>query len=425
MSPALIILISLIFSAFFSGMEIAFISSNRLKIELDRKHGLFSSRIVSIFQKNPGHYIATMLVGNNIALVVYGFFVAKISEPMLLRQLNIESEILILFLQTIIGTFVILFTAEFLPKTVFRSRPNAALNVFSVPVFIFYVLLYPLTLITIGFTNFIMRFILGMRVRMRSESKNPAFGKVDLDHFVNESKSSDEQYMDKEPEKKIFQNALEFSKLKVRDCMVPRTEIEALEINSSLDELKKRFTETGYSKILIYEDSIDNITGYISSKDLFKAPSSIKSKLVSLSIVPETMNVNKLFRKLIRERKTISLVVDEFGGTSGIVTLEDIIEEIFGEIEDEHDTVEFIERQINENEYIFSGRLEIDHLNDRYKFNIPVSEEYDTLAGYIIHHHESIPKLNNLVVINGFQYRILKVSQTRIELVHVKKLIPE
>ncbi len=422
MPSALIIIISLILSAFFSGMEIAYISSNRLKIELDRKHGLFSSRIVSLFLKNPGHFIATMLVGNNIALVIYGFFVARVLHPILLNHLNVHNEVLILFLQILIGTLVILFTAEFLPKTIFRSRPNLTLNIFSVPVFIFYILLYPVTLITISFTNFIMRFILGIRVRMRSESQNPVFGKVDLDHLVNESQTPDEQRMYEEPEKKIFQNALEFSRLKVRDCMVPRTEIEAMEINSSLEELKKRFTETGYSKILIFEDSIDNMTGYISTKDLFKAPASIKSKLVPLSIVPETMNVNKLFRKLIKERKTISLVVDEFGGTSGIVTLEDIIEEIFGEIEDEHDTVEFIERQINEYEYVFSGRLEIDYLNDKYKLEIPVSEEYDTLAGYIIHHHESIPKLNNLVIISGYQYRILKVSQTRIELVHVKRL---
>ncbi|MGC9342740.1 MAG: hemolysin family protein [Bacteroidales bacterium] len=423
MQAPVIILISLILSAFFSGMEIAYISSNRLKIELDRKHGLFSSKIISIFTKNSSHYIATMLVGNNIALVVYGFFVARLLEPVLTESLNVNNEVLMLFLQTLIGTFVILFTAEFLPKTIFRSRPNLSLNIFSVPVLFFYIILYPITIITIGFTNFIMRFILGVRVRMRTENLNPVFGKVDLDHLVNEINQPAEQKVEDEPEKKIFQNALEFSKLKVRDCMIPRTEIEALEINSSIDELKERFVETGYSKILIFEDSIDNITGYISSKDLFKAPTSIKSKLVPLSIVPETMNVNKLFRKLIKERKTIALVVDEYGGTSGIITLEDIIEEIFGEIEDEHDTIEFIERQINPNEFVFSGRLEIDYLNDKYNLQLPVSEEYDTLAGYIIHHHESIPKLNNLLVIGDYKYRILKVTQIRIELVHVKRLI--
>lgn len=422
MSPALIIVISLILSAFFSGMEIAYISSNRLKIELDRKHGHFSSRIISIFTKNSGHYIATMLVGNNIALVVYGFFVARILEPVLEKNLNITNEILMLFLQTLVGTLVILFTAEFLPKTIFRSRPNLSLNVFAIPVLFFYIMLYPVTIVAMGFTNFIMRFVLGVRVRMRSENLSPVFGKIDLDHLVNESQPQSEQRLEEEPEKKIFQNALEFSKLKVRDCMIPRTEIEALEVTSTIEELKQRFVETGYSKILIFDESIDNITGYVSSKDLFKAPSSIKSKQVPLSIVPETMNVNKLFRKLIKERKTIALVVDEYGGTSGIITLEDIIEEIFGEIEDEHDTIEFIERQINSNEYEFSGRLEIDYLNDRYNLQLPVSEEYDTLAGYIIHHHESIPKLNNLMVIDGYQYRILKVTQTRVELVNLKRL---
>lgn len=425
MSPVLIILISLLLSAFFSGMEIAYISSSRLKIELDRKHGIFSSRIVSVFLNKPEQYITTMLVGNNIALVVYGFFVAKVTGPFLLRNFQIQNDFIPLIIQIIIGTLVILFTAEFLPKTLFRSRPNLSLNIFAIPILIFYIILFPFTIITMGITNFIMRFFPGLSLRMKKENRYPVFGKVDLDHLVNESKSKNEELTNEEPEKKIFQNALEFSKLKVRDCMVPRTEIEAMEINTSLGELKKRFTETGYSKILIFEDSIDNITGYISSKDLFKAPGSIKSKLVSLSIVPETMNVNKLFRKLIRERKTIALVVDEYGGTSGIVTLEDIIEEIFGEIEDEHDTVELIERQINDNEFIFSGRLEIDYLNDKYKFDIPESEEYDTLAGYIIHHHESIPKLNNLVIINDFQYRILKVSQTKIELVHAKRIVAE
>ena len=422
MQPLLIIFISLVLSAFFSGMEIAYISSNRLKIELDRKHGLFSSRIISIFLNNPGHYIATMLVGNNIALVVYGFFIARMLEPLLLMYLNITSDVLMLFLQTLIGTIIILFTAEFLPKTIFRSRPNISLNIFSVPVLVFYILLYPVTLFTIAFTNFIMRFVLGVRVRMRSENRNPVFGKIDLDHLITQSNLPARQNNEPEPEKKIFQNALEFSRLKVRDCMIPRTEIEAIEINSSMKELKERFVESGYSKILIFDDSIDNITGYISSKDLFKAPSTIKSILVPLSIVPETMNLNKLFRKLIRERKTIALVVDEYGGTSGIITLEDIIEEIFGEIEDEHDTIDFIEKQINTDEFVFSGRLEIDYLNDKYKLELPVSEEYDTLAGYIIHHHESIPKLNNLMIIKNYQYRILKVSQIRIELVHVKRL---
>ncbi|MBE0655865.1 MAG: HlyC/CorC family transporter [Bacteroidales bacterium] len=422
MSPTVIILLSLVLSAFFSGMEIAYVSSNRLKIELDRKHGAFSSRIIGIFTKKPGHYIATMLVGNSIVLVIYGFFISGILEPKLAISLKINHPALMIFLQTLIAAAIILITSEFLPKTFFRSRPNLFLSILSVPVFLFYIILYPITLITIVFTNFFMRFVLGKKIRMNSEASNPVFGTMDLAYLMNETQSRKTSDQEMEPEKKIFQNALEFSSLKVRDCMVPRTDIEALELNSSIADLNNKFVETGYSKILIFEESIDNITGYISSKNLFKAPENLKSQIIPLSFVPETMNVNKLFRKLIKERKSIAVVVDEYGGTSGIITLEDIIEEIFGEIEDEHDTVEFIERQINASEFIFSGRLEIDYLNDRYKFNLPESEEYDTLAGYIIHNHKSIPRLNNLLQIQNFRYRILKVSQTRIELVHVKWL---
>ena len=363
-----------------------------------------------------------MLVGNNIALVIYGYFVARLLGPFLQTRMGIHNEIAILILQTIVGTLVILLTAEFLPKTIFRSRPNLMMNIFSVPVLVFYVFLFPVTIITLWITNFVMRVFMGIKVRSRSIHHNPVFGRVDLDHLVSESQSEVERSLENKPEKKIFQNALEFSKLKIRDCMVPRTEVEAIEINSPVSELKQRFIETGFSKILVYEDSIDRIIGYVNSKELFRHPPSIRSKLVNLSIVPETMQVNKLFRKLIRERKSIALVVDEYGGTSGIVTLEDIIEEIFGEIEDEHDISEFVERQINDYEFIFSGRLEIDYLNEKFKLNISVSDEYDTLAGLIIHYYENIPRLNTRVIIVPYQYRILKVSQTRIELVYVKRL---
>ncbi|MCK4921226.1 MAG: HlyC/CorC family transporter [Bacteroidales bacterium] len=423
MTAFIIVFLSLIFSAFFSGMEIAFISSNRLKIELDKKHGLFPSRIISYFMRIPGHYIATMLVGNNIALVVYGIVLAKMLEPFLTNTLYINSDALILIFQTIVGTIVILFTAEFLPKTLFRSRPNAALNIFAIPVTFFYIIMYPITVIAIGITNLIMRIFLGIDVQMRNENQKPAFGKIDLDYLVNESQSDLEQKLEDEPEKKIFQNVLEFSSLKVRDCMVPRTELEALEISSSLNEFKERCVATGFSKILIFENSIDNIIGYIRAKELFDQPRTIKSRLVSLLIVPETMNVNKLFSKLIKEHKNIALVVDEYGGTSGIVTLEDIIEEIFGEIEDEHDNIELVERQINDNEYIFSGRLEIDYINDNYNIELPESEEYETLAGYIIDHCENIPKLNNRIIVGDYQFRMLKVSQTKIELVQVRNMV--
>ncbi len=421
MSPLFIVLLSLIFSAFFSGMEIAFISSNRLKIELDKKHGLFSSRIIGFFLKSPSQYIATMLVGNNIALVVYGIVVAQMLEPFLITILAIHNDALILIIQTLVATIVILFTAEFLPKTIFRSRPNSALNIFAIPVLILYIILYPITIITMSITNLIMRIFLGRKVKWRNENQSYVFGKVDLDYLVNQNNSDLDQNLEDDPEKKIFQNALEFSSLKIRDCMVPRTEVEALEINSSWDEFREKCVSTGYSKILIFEDSIDNIIGYVSVKELFDHPETIKSRVVPMSIVPETMNINKLLRKLIKDRKNIALVVDEYGGTSGIVTLEDIIEELFGEIEDEHDTVELYEYQINENEYVFSGRLEIDYINDNYQIELPESEEYETLAGYIIDHCENIPKLNTRVKVGDYQFRMLKVSQTKIELVQLKR----
>ncbi len=423
--PAFLILLALLFSAFFSGMEIAFVAANRLKLELDRKHGLFSSRLISVFLKNPSHYITTMLLGNNISMVIYGFAIARILEPFIRLDLHINSEIAILILQTIIGTLIILFTAEFLPKIVFRSRPNTSLNIFAIPVYLIYIFLFPVTWIALSVTNFIMRYIFRIREKMGSGIISPVFGKIDLDHLVSESQQTIERKPEDEPEKKIFQNALEFSRLKLRDCMIPRTEVEAIEANSSMEELQKRFVETGYSKILIFDESIDNIIGYISSKFLFTRPGNLLDGLVPMSIVPETMKVNKLFRKLIKERKTIALVVDEYGGTSGIITLEDIIEEIFGEIEDEHDTVELIDRQINENEFELSGRLEIDYLNEKFNMAIPESEEYDTLAGYIIHNYENIPKLNTRVIIKPWQYRILKVSQTKIELVHARRLREE
>ena len=422
MSPIITIIICLVFSAFFSGMEIAFISSNRLKIELDKKRGDFSSKLISVFIKNPGHFIATMLVGNNIALVVYGILVARLMEPFLIQYLHIQNEAAILAIQTIAGTLVILFTAEFLPKTVFRSRPNSALSLFAIPTFIFYIILYPITIIAIGFTNFIMKYILRMKVKVKRETNKAVFGKVDLDHLVTESNSDIERSMEDKPEKKIFQNALEFSSLKVRDCMVPRTEIQALEVKCRTNELKQLCVETGFSKILIYDGSIDNIIGYVRAKELFLQPKSIRSNLVPLTIVPETMAVNKLLRRLIKERKSIALVVNEYGGTSGIITLEDIIEEIFGEIEDEHDTVDFIERQINGSEYVFSGRVEVDYINDKYQLDLPVSHEYETIAGFLMDHSGNIPKMNTRLIIKNYQFRILTVSQSKIELVQIKKL---
>ncbi len=416
MSSIFIIAITILFSAFFSGMEIAFISSNKLRIELEKKHGTFNSRVLSIFTRNPGQYIVTMLIGNNIALVIYGILMAIILEPLISGFSS--SDINILVIQTIVSTLIILFLAEFLPKTVFRLSPNVFLRLFSLPVLFFYTIFYPVSKITIFLSHFILRTLLNIKISKKPEDL--VFGKIDLDHLISEDRviidAEDEEAMNM----KIFQNALDFSNVKLRECMVPRTEIIALEETSSIDELRQKFMDTGLSKILIYRDNIDNIIGYANLKDLFKNLKSIKSKLVKVSIVPETMPANKLLELFVEEKKSIAVVVDEFGGTSGMVTIEDILEEIFGEIEDEHDSSQLVEKQISDNEFIFSGRLEIDYLNEKYQFNILEIDDYETLAGFILYHHESIPNLNQHIKINPFDFKILRVSETKVELVNLK-----
>ncbi|MBA7553847.1 hypothetical protein ES705_46451 [subsurface metagenome] len=392
-------------------------ASNKLRIELDRKQGIFGSKLVSIFASNPGQYIATMLVGNNIALVIYGILMALVLEPLFTPFTGSES--LILVLQTIISTIIILLLAEFLPKTIFRLSPNIYLKVFAIPVIIIYVCLFPVTRLMIGLSNLIMRYIMG--VPQNKKAYPNAFGKIDLDHLVNESSSENLANGESEHEMKFIQNALDFSNVKLRECMVPRTEMVALEESSSIEELRQRFIETGLSKILIYRETTDNILGYISSKELFKNPTGLSSMIMSLPIVPETMPANKLLQSFIKEHKSISLVVDEFGGTSGIVTMEDILEEIVGEIEDEHDSSELREEMINENEFILSARHEIDYLNEKYRLDIPKTDDYETLAGIILFNNESIPKINDSIKIGDFSFRILDVSETRIELVQLLK----
>ncbi len=411
-----VILISLLFSAFFSGMEIAFISSNKLRLELEKKQKTFASRITSVFTRNPGQYIATMLVGNNIALVVYGITMALILEPPLHKL--ISSEVSVFIIQTITATIIILITAEFLPKAIFRLKPNLILNALSIPVMAFYILLYPISKSIIGIGNFLMKYVLGTDVS--SDKNNNVFGKVDLDHFVKESQNDFHEEDNLKNDIKLFQNALDFSTIKLRECMVPRPEIAAFEIDTPIEEVKQSFIETGFARILIYKNSIDNIIGYINSKDFFKNPKSIRSMLNRIIIAPETMVAQKLLGLFIKEKKSVAVVVDEFGGTAGMVTIEDIIEEIFGEIEDEHDTIDFEEKQLSENEFIFSGRIEIDYLNDKYNLGIPKTDDYETLAGFIIYHHESIPKINEKLTIGPFIFEIIKISKTRIELVNLK-----
>jgi len=413
LSLILLILIAILFSAFFSGMEIAFVSANKLRVEIDRKQKKIFAGLVAFFGKKPSRFIATMLVGNNIALVVYGLAFAMLLEEPIRNILGPDSDALVLLVQTLISTLLILLTAEFLPKTLFRLNPNNLLRFLSPPTLLFYVLLYPVSLLTMGISNLTIRYL--FRVRTDSEIGEPVFSKVDLDDFLTPVQS--EQHIDSETtgDLKIFQNALEFSRLKVRDCMIPRTDVVALAENAPLEELKEKCIESGLSRILVYTDTIDQVIGYVNSKDLFKKPRQIKSNLKSIRIVPETLPVNKLLKAFIKERKSIALVVDEFGGTAGVITTEDIIEEIFGEIEDEHDSSHLIEKQLDENHFLLSGRHEINYLNEKYHLDIPESEEYDTLAGYIIFHYESIPEKDTTVELDNFEIHITEVSSNRIE----------
>ncbi|MCU0472058.1 MAG: hemolysin family protein [Bacteroidales bacterium] len=417
MNAIIVILLAILFSAFFSGMEIAFVSSNKLRIELDKKQGVFGSEIIKIFTNNPGKFIATMLIGNNIALVIYGLFFSRLLGPVLTPVL--DSDLLTLIVNTIISTAIILLVAEFLPKTIFIISPNFFLKTLSVPTLFFYWIFYPISKFTLAASNFFIKILFknkpGEKVR-----ENIVFSKVDLDHFVNLSKQSLEESEPFHHNIRIFQNALDFSNVKLRECMVPRTEIDAVECGSPVAELKEKFIETQHSRILVYNETIDNIIGYFELKDIFRNPPDIKSSIRKLAIVPETMAANKLLKVFVDEKKNIALVVDEFGGTSGIVTIEDVLEEIVGDIEDEHDTNELIEKIIGNNEYVFSGRLEIDYLNEKYHLGLPEEDDYETLAGMILYHHGSIPGINDIIRIRNLVFRIIKTTPTRVELVNLK-----
>ena len=417
MNNWIIILIALLTSAFFAGMEIAFISSNKLRIELDRKQGVFGSGIIRTFTTNPGQYIATMLIGNNIGLVVYGIIISKMLSPFIHSFAG--SDVITLILQTIISTAIILFFAEFLPKAVFLINPNFFLRSLSLPTILFFYLFYPVSKFTFVVSNYFIRIFFGIK-EGESSREDVVFSKVDLDHFVNLSKQLNRDTEADHHNIKIFQNALDFSNVRLRECMIPRTEIDAIEINSSIEQLREKFIETRHSRILIYEETIDHITGYFELKDLYKNPSDIKSEIKKLTIVPESMPANRLLKLFADEKRNVALVVDEFGGTSGMVTLEDVLEEIVGDIEDEHDTNELIEKRINDNEYIFSCRLEIDYLNEKYHFSLPEKDDYETLAGMILFFHGSIPKPDDVIRIGKIVIKVLKVTATRLDLVNVK-----
>jgi CBS domain containing-hemolysin-like protein len=379
---------------------------------------MFSARIISDFTKTPSKFIGALLLGNNIALVIYGIAMAKLLEPVIINilPLHLSTEFVILIIQTIIATSIILFIAEFIPKALFRIYPNKILNFFAIPVKLFYLIFYPVIYVFIGFSEFVLKKLF----RIKFTYKKYNFSPIDLDEYVKEFIPADDNESELNQEIQMFQNAIDFRNVKLRECMIPRTEIIALNKNESIDVLKQNFIDTGHSKILIYKESVDDIIGYTHSYDMFKNPSSIKSILKSVIIVPETMLANKVLSMMIQQHKSIAVVVDEFGGTSGMITMEDIIEEIFGEIEDEYDVEELIEKQIKNNEYIFSARLEIDYLNEKYKLNLPESDDYETLAGLILHHHENIPENGEQIIIGHFIFNILLASQTRIEQIHLK-----
>ncbi|MCX6333263.1 MAG: hemolysin family protein [Bacteroidia bacterium] len=417
MNAIVVILLSMLCCAFFSGMEIAFVASNKLRIELDRKQGIFGSGIIKVFTNNPGQYIATMLIGNNVALVIYGLFFSDLLSPALTPRIG--SDVLVLIINTVISTAILLLFSEFLPKTVFVISPNFFLKALSIPTLFFFWLFYPISKLTLGASNLFLKVFFKKGSGVKTQ-ENVVFSKVDLDHFVTLSNQGKEESGPYQHNIRIFQNALDFSNVKLRECMIPRTEIEAIECSSSLEELRDKFIETQHSRILIYQNTIDNIIGYFELKDIFKNPPDIKSSIRKLTIVPETMAANKLLKVFVEEKKNLALVVDEFGGTSGMVTIEDVLEEIVGDIEDEHDVKELIEKVAGKNEYVFSGRLDIDYLNEKYHLGLPEGDEYETLAGMILYFHGSIPGNNDVIRIKNYVFKILRTSSTRLELVNLK-----
>ena len=417
MNNYLIIALTLASSAFFSGMEIAFVSSNKLRIELEKGKGLLSARLVSGFIHHPSRFIGAMLVGNNISLVIYGIAAAAILEPVLINILpaSLASEGIILIFQTIISTLLILITAEFFPKILFRLNPNGLLNFFAVPVYFIYLILYPFMYFFLGLSEIILRYIFGMK----TGTVRYQFTAIDFDEYIRDFYNPAAAQVDEAPEMQMIQNVRDFHSTKVRECMVPRNEIIAVEDNISIEELHDLFIETQHSKIPVYKESIDNLTGYVHLYDLFAKPAEINTVVKPVIIVPETISASNVLNMMISQRKSVAVVVDEFGGTAGMVTVEDLIEEIFGEIEDEFDVEELQVRQLSESEFILSGRLEIDYLNQEYSLNLPQSDEYETLAGLILSHNQSIPEIKEQIQIDRFTFTILEATGSRIDKVQL------
>lgn len=406
------LLISMVFSAFFSGMEIAFVSSNKLRFEMEKTNNV-SSHILSVFYRHSNNFISTMLVGNNIALVIYGILMAQLIEQYILAGV-ITNQAILVPIETIVSTLIILVTGEFMPKTLFKINPNATLKIFCLPTFACYILLYPISRFSSWLSTGILHIV---GIRTNKEDREKAFTKVDLDYFIQSSIEEAKEGNEIDNEIKIFRNALDFSNVKIRDCMIPRTEIIAVEVDTPLDELKKVFIENGISKVIVYKDNIDNIIGYIHSSEMFKGADEWQNNIRTIPFVPETMAAHKLMRIFKQQKRSLAVVVDEFGGVSGIVALEDLIEEILGDIEDEHDTNSVIARKISDNEYILSGRMEIEKANETFNLNLPESDDYQTIGGLILNECQSIPKVNEVIKTDQFTFKIIKVSATRIELV--------
>ena len=411
------LIIVIIFSAFFSGMEIAFVASNKFRMEIDMNNDSVTSRILDKFYRNSNNFISSMLVGNNIVLVIYGILMANLLNYTILATLN-DTPSAQLTLQTIISTIIIIITGEFIPKTLFRINPNSTVKRLAIPTLLFYVILYPLA----QFTTWVSCQILRMfNVKINKETRDTTFSKMELTHLIQssiENAKDDEETIDNDV--KIFQNALDFSEIKVRDCVVPRTEICAVDVTTKLEELKKQFIESGHSKIIVYKDNIDNIIGYIHSSELFRNARQWQKQICRMPIVPETLSAQKLMHKLMQEKKTLAAVVDEFGGTLGIISFEDLLEEIIGEIEDEHDTTNYEAQKIGENEYKLSGRLEVERINEIFDLDLPESDDYQTLGGMILSYHQSFPKVNETITIDKFQFKVQKTRSTRIEVVTLK-----
>jgi len=419
----LIIVSCLILSAFFSGMEIAYISSNKIFIEIEKRQSGVLATVLTKLTKKPSKFIATMLVGNNIALVVYGFYMGDLIMALLLGLLPSESGFVTaivtdfsLLTQTIISTLIILFTAEFLPKVFFQIYANSFLKIFAIPAYLFYFLFSFVSTFVIWISDVILKRFF----KTEGDEVQLAFSKLELGNFISEQLETVESDGEVDSEIQIFQNALEFSDIKSREVMVPRTEIVAVDQSVEPKDLVKIFTETGLSKILVYNETIDDIIGYIHSFELFKKPKTLKSILLPVVYAPETMWVKDVLSILIKKRKSIAVVIDEYGGTSGMITIEDIVEELFGEIEDEHDSIILIEEKLGEDFYKFSARLEVDYLNETYKLDIPEGENYETLGGFITNHTEEIPQIDEEVKINNYHFKILDATNTKIELVELK-----